>query len=195
MVLSTDTASQLDVFMHYGYMLSMCGTQVGIFQEAGQVLFSSLQQYLGCTHLEAQIELPVSLCYLTNQVCKAPFTNEVLGALLVLAYHVESHCPQVVPLVPLQSPFKTLCGGPSPTVDLTQLVSVLVFEGPTPATIFANIWVMEDPSNLHAASNPPAASSSSSFLTLQVRRCTSRGCPQWGTPPSAHLSVTFILTT
>ena len=57
---------QLDVLSHYAYTLSVYSTQVDVFQEAGQVVFGGLLQHLDCGHLEAQIMLPVSLCYLTD---------------------------------------------------------------------------------------------------------------------------------
>ena len=96
-----DTAGQLDVFRLYGYMLSVYNAQVGIFQEAGQVVFGVLLQCLDCTHLEVQNVLPISLCYLMYQAHKGPLMDEKLSALLVLAYLTESHCPWLIPLGPL----------------------------------------------------------------------------------------------
>ena len=92
-VLSTDMAGQLDVFRHYGHMLSMYSIQVGIFQEAGQIVFSGLLQHLDHAHLEVQIMCSIGLCYVMYQAHKRPLLDEELGTLLVLMYLVESHCP------------------------------------------------------------------------------------------------------
>ena len=101
MVLSTDMVGQLDVFRQYGFTLSMYSTQVGILQEAGQKVLGSLLQHLDWMHLEVQVMLPISLCYFMGQALKGSLTSQVLSTLLVLAYLVESHCPQQVPLGPL----------------------------------------------------------------------------------------------
>ena len=92
---------QLDVFRHYGYTLSMYSTQVGIFQEAGQVVFGSLLQCLDCTHLKVQIMHHVSLCYLMDEAHKGLLMDEELSTLFVLAYLRESKFPQLVSLGPL----------------------------------------------------------------------------------------------
>ena len=90
---------QLDVFRHYGYMLSMCNTEVGILQEVSQVVLGSLLHCLDSMHLEVQIVLPISLGYLIEQAHEGSLTNEELSILLVLAYLMESHCCWPVPLI------------------------------------------------------------------------------------------------
>ena len=93
----------------------MYSTQVGIFQETSQVVFGGLLQCLDRVHLEAQIVYSIGLCYLMHQVHKGPPTDQELGTLLILTYLMESHCPQPVPLGPLQPPFmKFFVEGPSP---------------------------------------------------------------------------------
>ena len=67
-VLSMDTVGQLDVFRHYGYMLRMYSTQVGIPQEASQVVLCSLLQCLECMHYEVQIMLHIS-CVISQSRC------------------------------------------------------------------------------------------------------------------------------
>ena len=109
-----DVVGQLDVFRHYGYMLSMYSTQVSIFQEAREVTFDDLPQSLDHMHLEVQIMQSVCLCCLTAQVHKGLLVDEEPNTLLVLVYLMESHHPQLVPLGPLQPPFMKLCGGPAP---------------------------------------------------------------------------------
>ena len=89
-VLSMYVAGQLDVFRHYGYTLCMYSTQVGILQEASQVVLSGLLQHLDHVHLEAQIMLPISLCYLMDQACK--------GLLMVAWYSSGTGVSQGEPL-------------------------------------------------------------------------------------------------
>ena len=89
----------LECHSHNGYMLSMYSAQVGIFQEACQVVLSDLLQHLYCAHLEAQVMLPISLCYLADHACEGLLTNEELSTLLVLVYLVENHYSWLVPLV------------------------------------------------------------------------------------------------
>ena len=97
-VIFMDMVGQFDGFRHYGYMLGMYSTQAGILQEVSQVVLSGLLQCLDCAHLEAQMMLPISLCFLMDQVCEGSLMNEDLHTLLVLAYLMESHCPWPVPL-------------------------------------------------------------------------------------------------
>ena len=113
MLLSMIMVGQVDVFRHYGYMLSIYSTQVSIFQEDGQIVFDSLLQHLDCAHLEAQIMCPICLCHLAEQACKGSLTDEKLSTLLVLTYLVESHNPWMVPLGPLQPPLQNYLWGPS----------------------------------------------------------------------------------
>ena len=51
-VLSADITSQLNILWHYGDAFWMDSTQVGIFQEAAQIVFSCFLQCHDCTHLE-----------------------------------------------------------------------------------------------------------------------------------------------
>ena len=59
-------AGQLDVFQHYGKAFHMYGKQVGIFQEANQVVFHCLLQHHDCVHLQAQVASSTILGYLMN---------------------------------------------------------------------------------------------------------------------------------
>ena len=61
-----DIAGQLDVLWHDGNMFHMYSAQVGIFQEAGQVVLSCLLQCHGHEHLEVQIISPTILGYLSD---------------------------------------------------------------------------------------------------------------------------------
>ena len=88
--------------------------------------------------------------------------NEELSTLLGLVYLMDSHCPSTSGATSILL-WRTLCMGLPPTIGLTWPASVLVFEGPTSATILANIWVGEDHGDLLAASSPPTASSSTTL--------------------------------
>ena len=92
----------MDIIWHYHYMLSMNGAQVGILQEICHVIFSGLLQCLDGAHLEVQVICPLFPHYLMHQVHKRPLADEELSAYLILAYLMESHCPWLVPLGPLQ---------------------------------------------------------------------------------------------
>ena len=104
-VLSTDTTSQWDIFGHYCDVFHMDSTQVGIFQEAGQVILHCLLQHHDHMHLDVQVISSTFLEYLFNQTCKGAFVDEELSAHLVLADLVESHCPQLLPLGSLDPGF------------------------------------------------------------------------------------------
>ena len=60
-VLSTYTMGLLNILGHDGYAFSMDHTQVGIFQEADQVLLCSIPQSQHHTYLEVHIILPYFL--------------------------------------------------------------------------------------------------------------------------------------
>ena len=89
---------------------------------------------------------------------------------------------------PLKNSFH---GAFSLTVGLTWLASVLVFEGPTSATILANIWVSEIPGNLPAAFSP-----SHSLLCLSNSLgkggMLPEGTPMRGCFLQPTLGVTFV---
>ena len=59
-------AGQVDLFGHYGYMLSMYGTQVDILQEAHHVILSGLLQCLDSAHLEMWVMCLMLLHYLAH---------------------------------------------------------------------------------------------------------------------------------
>ena len=108
-------AGQVNVFGHYSYMLNMYSTEVGILQKAFQIIFSSLLQCLDAVHLKAKVMCPIPLHDLMHQVCKRLLTDEELSALLIPVYLMESYCPQLVPLGPLQPTLPELFMGGLPT--------------------------------------------------------------------------------
>ena len=103
-VLSADMMGQLDVFWHYGGVFCMDSTQVGVFQEASQIISCCFLQHHDCTHLEVQIIPFTFLGYFTNEMHKGALANEELGAYLVSADLTETHHPQPVPLGFLDEP-------------------------------------------------------------------------------------------
>ena len=115
MVLSMDTTDHLDVFRHYGYTLSMYNTQVSIFHEATQIIFSGLLQCLDCMHLEAQIvvfHMPVLSCrpgmQRATQVCRDWYSS---GNSISYGEPLSPASTSGASSAPL---YETLCMGPSP---------------------------------------------------------------------------------
>ena len=81
--------------------------------------------------------------------------DEELGTILVLAYLVESHCPQPVPPGPLELPLAEIFVGIFlPTVGLMWLASPLDVKGPAFTAICISSWVGDDPSDLPTTSSP-----------------------------------------
>jgi hypothetical protein len=84
--LSTDAASQLDVFRHNSNTLGVNDTQVGVLEQTNKVS-------LGCQHsggLETQVGLEV-LSNLTDQALEGQLPDQEFRALLVFANLAKSH--------------------------------------------------------------------------------------------------------
>ena len=47
-----NTMDQLDAFRHYGYMLGVYSTKVGILEDPSQIMFSAFLEPLHCLYLE-----------------------------------------------------------------------------------------------------------------------------------------------
>ena len=92
---------QLNIFEHDHNTFSMDGTQVGIFQEASQVLPCCFLQCHDHMHLEAQVIPPTFFGYFAGEMQEWAFADEELSILLILTDLAESHCPQLVPPGPL----------------------------------------------------------------------------------------------
>ena len=112
-VLSVDTIGQLNIFGHDHNAFCVDDTQVGIFQEASQVIPCCFLQCHDCTHLEVQVISPKFLGYLMHELCEGALANEELSAILVLADLVDSYNPWPVLPGPLHETFprKLFLGG------------------------------------------------------------------------------------
>jgi len=80
--LSTDAASQLDVFGHDSNTLGVDGAQVGVLKQADQVGLASLLKSSNSSRLEPEIGLEV-LGDLPDQTLEGELADEQLGGLLV----------------------------------------------------------------------------------------------------------------
>ena len=153
-VLSTDMAGQLDVFGIMVTCLACIAPKLASSRRPVRLyLAASCSTWTACTWRHKSYT-PYVCAILWTRLYKGPLTDEELSTLLVLMYLAESHCPQLVPLGPLQPPFSTLCGGLPPTVDLMWQASPQDVKGPISTIISANLLVGKDPSNLPTASNP-----------------------------------------
>ena len=87
--LSTDTASQLDVFWHDGDTFGVDGAQVGVLEETDQVCLAGLLKGHDGRALEAEISLEV-LSDFTYKTLEWQLADEKLGGLLVTTDLTES---------------------------------------------------------------------------------------------------------
>jgi len=87
--LSTDAASQLDVFGHDSNTLGVDGAQVGVLKQADQVGLASLLKSSNSSRLEPEIGLEV-LGDLPDQTLEGELADEQLGGLLVSPDLTES---------------------------------------------------------------------------------------------------------
>ena len=134
---------QLDIFGHYYDTLCVDGAQVGIIQEAGKVILHCFLQCHDHTHLEVWVISSAFLGYFMNEMQEGVFADEELGAHLVLADLMESHCSQGF----LSSPFfrNSLWGALPPTVSLLNNV-------PASTTICTIHHISNDLGNLPVSS-------------------------------------------
>ena len=88
--LSTDAASQLDVFGHDGDPLGVDGAQVGVLEQTDQVSLAGLLQSHDSGALEAQVGLEV-LSDLSDQTLEGQLADQQLGGFLVTTDLSESH--------------------------------------------------------------------------------------------------------
>ena len=142
-----------------------------------------------------QVMCPMFLHFLTQQACKRPRRDEELVASLVLAYHMESHCPQPVPLGSLKLTLKKLFVGSLPTGSWPHVVHLppdAAGAGPTSTTIWPNCLMGEDPGDIPAISSPLNCSAHLATPPLMV--AIFLGVPTWVTILQPALSVTFVLT-
>ena len=91
----------MDVFMHFGHIISMDSAQVSINKQAHQVALGSLLQCLDSMNLEVQVVCTRNMGNFVHQVHKRSLAEEEFSALLILTYLIESHCHWLVPLGPL----------------------------------------------------------------------------------------------
>ena len=89
--LSTDTASQLDVFWHDSNTLGVNGTQVGVLEKTDKVSLTGLLEGHDSRALEAQVSLEI-LGNLTDQALEGQLADEKLSGLLVSPDLTESNC-------------------------------------------------------------------------------------------------------
>ena len=101
--LSTDTASQLDVFWHDSNTLGVNGAQVGVLEKTDKVSLAGLLEGHDSRALEAQVSLEI-LGNLTDQALEGQLADEELGGLLVSPDLTEGHCARPVPVGLLDSP-------------------------------------------------------------------------------------------
>ena len=178
-VLSADMTGQLDIFWHYCDVFLMDGTQVRVFQEAGQIVFCHFLQHHDHAHLEAQVISSAFLGYFMNEMWEGAFADKELGTHLVLADLRESHCSLTVPPGFLQPSFSSgiPCRGLPPT-----LACLSMSPPPLPSAQAVGLVMTQVTSLL-----PPTSVFSSSA-------CPVKGYPHLGSLPPSPLSVTFILT-
>ena len=89
--LSTDTASQLDVFWHDSHTLGMNGTQVGVLKKTDKVSLTGFLEGHNSRALETQVGLEI-LGNLTDQALEGKLADEKLSGLLVSSDLTESNC-------------------------------------------------------------------------------------------------------
>ena len=80
--LSTDTASQLDVFWHDGDTLGVDGAEVSVLKQTNQISLAGLLECHDGRALESQIGLEI-LSDLTDQTLEGELADQKLGGLLV----------------------------------------------------------------------------------------------------------------
>ena len=103
---------QLNIYGQICNVFHVDGAQVGIFQEASQVILCCFLQHHDHMHLEVQVISPTFVGYFVYQLHKGTFANEELSAFLALMDLTESHHPWLVLLGPLHETFLgKLCGG------------------------------------------------------------------------------------
>ena len=101
--LSTDTASQLDVFGHDGDTLGMDGAEVSVLKQTNQISLAGLLECHDGRALESQIGLEI-LSDLTDQTLEGKLADQKLGGLLVSPDLTESHGTRSVPVWLLHTP-------------------------------------------------------------------------------------------
>ena len=101
--LSTDSASQLDVFGHDGNPLGMDGTEIGVLKETDEVSLTGLLQSHHSRALEPKVGLEI-LGNLPHQALEGELTDEKLGGLLVPPDLPKGHSARPVPVGLLDSP-------------------------------------------------------------------------------------------
>ena len=101
--LSTDTASQLDVFGHDGDTLGVDGAEVSVLEETNQISLAGLLKSHDGRALESQISLEI-LSDLTDQTLEGKLADQKLGGLLVSPDLTESHGTRSVPVWLLHTP-------------------------------------------------------------------------------------------
>ena len=101
--LSTDTASQLDVFGHDGDTLGVDGAEVSVLKQTNQISLAGLLECHDGRALESQIGLEI-LSDLTDQTLEGKLADQKLGGLLVSPDLTESHGTRSVPVWLLHTP-------------------------------------------------------------------------------------------
>ena len=101
--LSTDTASQLDVFGHDGDTLGVDGAEVSVLKQTNQVSLACLLKGHDGRALESQIGLEI-LSDLTDQTLEGKLADQKLSGLLVSPDLTESHGTRSVPVWLLHTP-------------------------------------------------------------------------------------------
>ena len=101
--LSTDTASQLDVFWHDGDTLGVDGAEVSVLKQTNQISLAGLLKGHDGRALESQIGLEI-LSDLTDQTLEGKLADQKLGGLLVSPDLTESHGTRSVPVWLLHTP-------------------------------------------------------------------------------------------
>ena len=89
--LSTDTASQLDVFWHDSNTLGVNGAQVGVLEKTDKVSLTGLLEGHDSRALETEVSFEV-LGNLTDQALEGQLADEKLSGLLVSPDLTESNC-------------------------------------------------------------------------------------------------------
>ena len=95
--LSTDTASQLNVFGHDGDTLGVDGAEVSVLKQTNQISLAGLLKGHDGRALESQIGLEI-LSDLTDQTLEGKLADQKLGGLLVSPDLTESHGTRSVPV-------------------------------------------------------------------------------------------------
>ena len=81
-MLSTDSASELDVLWHNGDTLGVDGAQVGVLKQSNQVGLTSLLEGHDGRALESEVSLEI-LGDFTDETLEGQLSDQKLGALLV----------------------------------------------------------------------------------------------------------------